>query len=141
MEPGPPHYPKAAQVAIIVGLCLIVFGLYRVFTLFSRSPWWAAVASVTGTAFSFLWPVVLIGAGAFLVWAARRGKFKGIVLDFSRPLRRSATDKRFTGLCGGIAQYLSIDSTIVRVLFVVFLLLAPVLTVIVYIVVSLIVSR
>jgi len=33
-----------------------------------------------------------------------------------KKLFRSTTDNKLTGLCGGIAQYLNIDSTVVRLL-------------------------
>ena len=37
----------------------------------------------------------------------------------SRRLRRSATDARIAGVCGGIAEYFSVDPTAVRMLWVV----------------------
>ena len=39
-----------------------------------------------------------------------------------RRLKRSATDNKIAGVCGGIAEYFGIDSTIVRVLFAIFAL-------------------
>ncbi len=36
----------------------------------------------------------------------------------SRKLRRSATDRKIAGVCGGIAEYFEIDSTIVRLIWV-----------------------
>lgn len=35
-------------------------------------------------------------------------------------LFRSSTDKMLTGVCGGIAEYIHIDPTIIRLLFVLF---------------------
>lgn len=37
----------------------------------------------------------------------------------SARLKRSRTDKMISGVCGGIAEYLGWDSTIVRILFVI----------------------
>jgi len=37
---------------------------------------------------------------------------------YSRPLRRSIDDRVLGGVCGGIAEFLGIDSTLVRVLYV-----------------------
>lgn len=37
-----------------------------------------------------------------------------------KKLYRSRTDKMLAGVCGGIAEYLNIDSTIVRIVFVLF---------------------
>lgn len=41
-----------------------------------------------------------------------------------RKLMRSATDSKIAGVCGGLAQYLGIDSTVVR-LFLVILAVVP----------------
>jgi phage shock protein C len=35
-------------------------------------------------------------------------------------LCRSTTDRKIAGVCGGVAEYLNIDSTIVRLLWVIF---------------------
>lgn len=37
----------------------------------------------------------------------------------SKRLERSMTDKYIAGVCGGIAQYLGVDPTVVRVIFIV----------------------
>ena len=37
----------------------------------------------------------------------------------SKRLMRSRTDRKIAGVCGGIAEYLDVDSTIVRVIWVV----------------------
>lgn len=37
-----------------------------------------------------------------------------------KKLYRSLRDRKISGVCGGIAEYLNIDSTIVRVLFILF---------------------
>lgn len=43
-------------------------------------------------------------------------------IDLKKKLYRSRKDEHFAGVCGGIAEYLGIDSTIVRLLFVAFAL-------------------
>lgn len=40
-----------------------------------------------------------------------------------KKLYRSNTDKKIAGVCGGLAEYLKIDSTIVRLLLVIFCLM------------------
>ncbi|MBR3784309.1 MAG: PspC domain-containing protein [Bacteroidales bacterium] len=37
-------------------------------------------------------------------------------------LTRSTTDRRIAGVCGGLAKYLNVDPTVVRILFLVALL-------------------
>ena len=39
--------------------------------------------------------------------------------DVSRPLQRSRTDRQLAGVVGGLAQYFGIDSTLLRVIYVV----------------------
>lgn len=53
-------------------------------------------------------------------------------------LYRSRTDRVFFGVCGGIAAYLNIDPTIVRLLFIIFLFMAG-SSIIVYIVMAIVV--
>ncbi len=40
----------------------------------------------------------------------------------AKKLYKSTTDKKFCGVCGGIAEYFDIDSTIVRLIWVFFTL-------------------
>ncbi|MCL2826092.1 MAG: PspC domain-containing protein [Eggerthellaceae bacterium] len=141
MQPQQPHYPTSVKVAVVIGLALIVFGLYRILGLFANMAWWIAIKAFIGTAFSIAWPIALIGTGVFLVWAARSGKFKGIVFDFSRPFRRSVNNRRISGLCGGIAEYFAINATVVRVLAVVALVVSPFITLIVYVLASVLVPK
>ncbi|HVD13847.1 MAG TPA: PspC domain-containing protein [Actinomycetota bacterium] len=37
----------------------------------------------------------------------------------NRKLYRSKTDRKLAGVCGGLAQYFSLDATLMRVLFIV----------------------
>jgi phage shock protein C len=39
-------------------------------------------------------------------------------MDPTRKLRRSKTNRKLAGVCGGLAQYFNIDATLIRVLFV-----------------------
>lgn len=43
----------------------------------------------------------------------------GPMPDLARPLRRSRTDRQIAGVVGGLAQYLGMDSTLLRVIYVV----------------------
>ena len=57
-----------------------------------------------------------------------------------KKLYRSTTDKKFTGVCGGIAEYFDIDSTLVRlVCALIIIFLAGVPGIIVYAIVAFIV--
>ena len=41
----------------------------------------------------------------------------------TKKLYRSRLDRQLTGVCGGLGEYFGIDSTLVRILFVIFALL------------------
>ena len=57
-----------------------------------------------------------------------------------KKLHRSSTDKKIAGVCGGIGEYLNIDSTAIRVIFVLFLIFSAVFpAVITYIILVLII--
>lgn len=43
-------------------------------------------------------------------------------MDSYKRLMRSTTDRRIAGVCGGLAKYLNIDPTVVRIIFLVALL-------------------
>jgi phage shock protein C len=40
-------------------------------------------------------------------------------MDPARKLYRSRTNRQLAGVCGGLAQYFNVDTTLIRVLFVV----------------------
>lgn len=39
-------------------------------------------------------------------------------METSKRLTRSITDKKVAGVCGGLAEYFNVDSTLVRLIFV-----------------------
>ena len=43
-------------------------------------------------------------------------------MDSYKRLTRSTTNRRIAGVCGGIAKYLNIDPTVVRIIFLIALL-------------------
>lgn len=49
----------------------------------------------------------------------------------AKRLYRSVTDRKIAGVCGGLAEYLDIDATVVRIIFIALLLfgIAPIILV------------
>ncbi len=43
-----------------------------------------------------------------------------------RPLRRSGTNRKIAGVCGGLAEYFGVDGTVIRVLWVTLVIVPPV---------------
>lgn len=136
------HYPKSTQIAIIVGAGCVLFGVWRLFGVAFGFGWWTAIQKAIGAVFSYLWPLALICSGVYVVWAARTGRLKGMAdVDWKKPFGRSVVDKRISGVCGGIAQFLGIDSTFVRVLAVILFVIAPPFAVIAYAVAAIFVPK
>lgn len=134
-------YSKAAQVGILIGVVLILIGSIRLIERFFGSSWWGIISSTLSRIFSFVWPALLIGAGVYIVWAAKKGKFKQLSFDRTRRIQRSVIDKRISGVCGGLAQYLSIDSSLVRIIVLVLFFLSPLATSLLYIAASIIITK
>jgi phage shock protein PspC (stress-responsive transcriptional regulator) len=65
-----------------------------------------------GAAWKILFPVLLLAAGALLVWPQAREK---IGLRRGRRFTRSATNRILAGVCGGIGEKLGVDANLVRV--------------------------
>lgn len=133
-------YTKPQQAAIVVGIVLVLFGLWGLVDAVLPGWVWTALGSTLGKIWSVVWPLALVVAGVYLLWGVRAGKFTGLTQGASaRLLRRRRDDKRILGVCGGIAYYFGIDSTVVRVLAVILLVLFPPTAVVAYFVIALLI--
>ena len=119
------------QGSMVLGVVLVAIGLiwlahqmgfYISFNFLRHIPW------------SLFWAVVLIGIGGTLLYDQFRRQNAGE--DFADPaaqpleggeeststrsakafgdFRRSATDRKFLGVCGGLANYFNIDPNLIR---------------------------
>lgn len=141
MSKKPSQQPITTQVGILVGMVLIVYGLVRLCEHFLGAMWWGVFERFWSIFVSFAWPLGLIALGIYLLWVAKSGKFKKISFDSSKPLRPNQNDKRIFGVCGGLAEYFHIDPTVVRVLAIFFLIVSTWITLIIYIVAAILMSR
>ena len=116
------------------GIVLILIG---VFVLVDRLGWFTDL-NWWSFSRSFVFPVSLICLGLLFIYVhTRKSQVSSIPppsqegmpegsTSFSttttqaKELRRSLTDKKVCGVCGGIAKYFEIDSTLVRIIYVVF---------------------
>lgn len=64
---------------------------------------------------SFIVPIAFIAFGIKLFSKKETAKFEPAV--YPEKFLRSANDKKISGVCGGIAKYIGIDSTTVRIVF------------------------
>ena len=82
------------------------------------------ISRVIGQVSKFAWPLALIGLGLLLYFSARSASRPG---GSGRRLYRSRSERMVGGVLGGVASYFGIDATIVRVVFVVFVVLTGVM--------------
>ena len=108
---------------------LILLGAFILITnlgWFAAFRWWHM-------SWGMVFPVILIAIGvAFIVMQSKRHTMEGFVAGVApgspdtaaqqqsvrKELRRSLSDRKLFGVCGGIAAYFAIDPTIVRILFI-----------------------
>ncbi|MFO8098615.1 MAG: PspC domain-containing protein [Salinibacter sp.] len=120
----------------LAGLSLIVAGV--VYLLIQLEVWTGPALSGLGAALPWLVGVlvILLGFGV-LSWRSspsdkEAGSKRAVDAETGEPkvvespepssqkrLTRSRTDKKLLGVCGGLAEYLNLDSTLVRIAFVI----------------------
>jgi phage shock protein PspC (stress-responsive transcriptional regulator) len=100
------------KIALIVGGVLVFLGLWQLAQHFFGNFFhalWNVVAIVIGV----LGSLVVVAAGILLVIAARKDKLQ---LPQGKKLYRSTSNKKIAGVCGGIADYLSLDHATIRII-------------------------
>ncbi|HUN66851.1 MAG TPA: PspC domain-containing protein [Bacteroidota bacterium] len=92
---------------------------------------WLADFSFWSFSHRIVFPVLLIGVGAILIFTYIRRSEDRIPAPNEpgtpaaaqpRELRKSRTDRKLFGVCGGVAKYFNTDPTIIRILYVVLVL-------------------
>lgn len=128
-NPNQTPVPRSSGKAItFIGGFLIILGallFMENMDLFDFHDLWRGIRD-------FLLPGLLILLGAYLLLRARKGESAapsppaGVPPASSQQkrLQRSLYDRKLFGVCGGLAEYFEIDSSIVRLLFVIFTLLS-----------------
>ena len=136
MNPQPASAsPKSATSADrrrFFGILIMLVGAFILMInlgWFEEFSWWGFSRTVT-------LPVLLILIGGFFIYMhttkdSRKSQSAGAVeadgninesIPVHKEFRRSITDRKLFGVCGGLAKYFSMDSTIVRLVFVLMVL-------------------
>jgi phage shock protein PspC (stress-responsive transcriptional regulator) len=92
----------------IAGVCAGLADYFDVDVVFVRAAW---------VVFSIVPGCIVGGVLAYLAaWILIPEGVDEVTLPPGRRLTRSATDRKIAGVCGGLAEYFSVDATAVRVL-------------------------
>ncbi len=129
--------PRNTQGMVVCGLVLIAVGVAGSIEHATQADWLWGSFSLVKAVGAWISPLALIAAVLYLLWAQKSGHLAARVdLPRDRAFGCSTTDKRFAGVCGGIAQYFGIDSTIVRITAILLLFASVPLTGIIYVVLA-----
>ncbi len=130
-----PQKRRSSQ-AMFWGLLLISLGII----LLLRQMGLFYMLNIRHLPWSFIWAVFLIGLGIILIFTQSRTSSTGeeageSAEEVTSPtILRSRSDRMIAGVCGGLAKYFNIDSSIVRLLWVLATLASVGLGVLVYII-------
>lgn len=106
------EHDRNKNVGIIAGAALILLGVYFIVVRVA-GPFLGPLRAALDFLWSIGWPLALIGLGVLLV--VRRDALRPVGGLEGRRLNRSRSDKMVTGVLGGLAVYLGIESTILRI--------------------------
>ena len=119
-----PNKPARNTILIIIGVVLVLLGVFAIMPSL-LGPLWQPIAAVLSFVASLFWPALLIVAGFLIIRMALKSSNKERGADMSvtpqmppqgTRLTRSRRNRMIGGVCGGIAEYLNMDPTIVRII-------------------------
>lgn len=102
--------------AVFGAIALIALGVWLLFERIDN-PLFAMVRQAITFAWSVMWPLLLIAAGVILLIASRDGHVGRFRAKKER-LYRSRTDRMIGGVLAGVGEYLGVDPTWVRIIYV-----------------------
>jgi phage shock protein PspC (stress-responsive transcriptional regulator) len=117
-----------SDVAIVIGVLLMLIGLWQLFARFFGALF-VEVWRIIELVISIAGPLAIIAGGILLMIAARKGSLD---LPKGKKLFRSLKNKKIGGVCGGIAEYISVDAALVRVVAIVVAILCFYVTIPLY---------
>jgi len=142
---------RSQAVIMIIGIMLVLFGVYYLLENLSIFPHYWFDSFLFHFRWELFWPVLLILIGIlYLVRVIQKPPTQRVELQKEEPpmsknekrLFRSRKERKISGVCGGLAAYLQIDPTIVRVLWIILTIISSFfLGIVVYIVMAIVVPE
>lgn len=99
------------SVLLIVGGLFVIIGLYKLMQHL-LSPWWPSISQVLNTIIGIVWPLAVILAGVFVIYAVKKGT---ITTSSGKKLYRKREGRMIGGICAGLADFFGVDPAIVRI--------------------------
>jgi phage shock protein C len=124
---------------VLWGVVIIIVGLILFFQ--NRPMVGMMWHAISGNWFNILFAIGLIGFGIYILLNRKDDDKKSLSNLRISGLYLSETDKKFGGVCGGIAESINIDSTIIRLIWVLGSLLSAGIGIVLYIICMLVFSK
>ena len=105
-------HDRNKNIGVIAGVALILMGVYFIVVRVA-GPFLGPLRAAIHFLWSIGWPLALISLGVLLI--VRRDALRPVDGLEGRRLYRSRTDKMISGVLGGLAVYLGIESTLLRI--------------------------
>jgi len=124
---------------LIWGIVIIIVGILL---FFRHKPIFGMMwHSFSGSWFNILFAIAIIGIGIYII-VNRKNEERNILKNMKiNGLSLSVSDKKIAGVCGGIGESLQVDSTVIRLIWVIGTLLSVGVGIILYIICILIFNR
>lgn len=129
---------RQGSFAVIAGGALIALGIWLVVDRLFGSAL-EPIRQLIHFMWSIAWPLALIGLGALILM--RRESLRPTSSITGKRLYRSRSNRMVSGVIGGLADYLGLDATLLRILFALLTVAGGFSGVIVYIVASIIIPE
>jgi len=124
---------------VLWGVVIIIVGLILFFQ--NRPMVGMMWHAISGNWFNILFAIGLIGFGIYILLNRKDDDKKSLSNLRISGLYLSETDKKIGGVCGGIAESINIDSTIIRLIWVLGSLLSAGIGIVLYIICMLVFSK
>lgn len=103
---------KRNEATFVIGAAMVVVGVLYLVVAYAPG-FWTGVRGLLQALSGVAWPFCIILSGVILIVAARRGSLSG---QAKRRMYRSRIDRRIGGVCGGLAEYCSVEAVYIRLL-------------------------
>ncbi|WP_283169925.1 PspC domain-containing protein [Curtanaerobium respiraculi] len=135
------RYTRRQRSLLAVGAAMVAAGAAAMLFVYSGVWWWWLLVGIAFSILDLVFPCALVALVVYLVWAWRSGKFSRAATGDRGTLRASTVDRRIAGVCGGIAEYLHLDSIVVRIIALLLFITSPLLTSFLYLLLALALPR